>query len=84
MGDVAERALWDKYQDAYEDLIRHTSTKVAPWYVIPADSKPFARLAVAAAVIDAMGALDLHYPKVEGDALREMMKVKEALLAEKG
>jgi PPK2 family polyphosphate:nucleotide phosphotransferase len=84
MGDVAERAHWDDYQDAYEDMIRHTSTEVAPWHVIPADSKPFARLMVAAAVIDAMEQLDLHYPKVEGDALNEMMKVKKALLAEKG
>jgi PPK2 family polyphosphate:nucleotide phosphotransferase len=84
MGDVAERAHWDDYQDAYEDMIRHTSTEVAPWHVIPADSKPFARLMVAAAVIDAMEQVDLHYPKVEGDALNEMMKVKKALLAEKG
>jgi PPK2 family polyphosphate:nucleotide phosphotransferase len=82
MGDVGERALWDDYQDAYQDMIRHTSTEEAPWHVIPADSKPFARLMVAAAVIDAMEELDLHYPTVEGDALREMMEVKEALLAE--
>jgi PPK2 family polyphosphate:nucleotide phosphotransferase len=84
MGDVAERAHWDEYQDAYEDMIRHTSTEVAPWYVIPADNKGFARLMVAAAIIDAMEQLDLHYPTVEGAALNEMMKVKKALLAEKG
>jgi PPK2 family polyphosphate:nucleotide phosphotransferase len=84
MGDVTERALWDRYMDAYEDMIRHTSTPEAPWYAIPADNKWFARLMVAAALIEAMEGLDLDFPKVEGAALEEMMKVREALLAEKG
>jgi len=84
MGDVAERKLWDRYMEAYEDMIRHTSTREAPWYVIPADNKWFARLMVAAAMIDTMEKLDLEFPKVEGAALREMMKVRKALLAEKG
>ena len=84
MADVGERKLWDRYMDAYEDMIRHTSTADAPWYVIPADNKWFARLMVAAALIDTMEKLDLEFPKVEDAALREMMKVREALLAEKG
>jgi len=84
MADVAERKLWDRYMDAYEDMIRHTSTADAPWYVIPADNKWFARLMVSAALIDTMEKLDLEFPKVEDAALREMMKVREALLAEKG
>jgi len=84
MADVAERKLWDRYMDAYEDMIRHTSTADAPWYVIPADDKWFARLMVAAALIDTMEQLDLQYPKVEGAALREMMGVRQALLAEEG
>jgi polyphosphate kinase 2 (PPK2 family) len=84
MGDVAERRLWDRYMDAYEDMIRHTSTPQAPWYVIPADDKWFARLMVGAALIDAMETLHLEFPKVEQAALREMMKVRKALLAEKG
>jgi PPK2 family polyphosphate:nucleotide phosphotransferase len=83
MGDVAERKLWDRYMEAYEDMIRHTSTANAPWHVIPADNKWFARLMVAAALVDAMERLDLEFPKVEGPALREMMKVRKTLLAEK-
>jgi PPK2 family polyphosphate:nucleotide phosphotransferase len=82
MGDVAERKLWDDYMDAYEDMIRHTSAEHAPWHVIPADNKWFARLMVAAALVEAMERLDLAFPKVEGEALREMMQVKEALVAE--
>jgi polyphosphate kinase 2 (PPK2 family) len=83
MGDVAERKLWDQYMDVYQDMIRHTSTAEAPWYVVPADNKWFARLVVAGALIDAMERLDLHFPKVEGAALRELMKARKALLAEK-
>jgi PPK2 family polyphosphate:nucleotide phosphotransferase len=82
LGDVAERELWDRYMEAYEDMIRHTSSEAAPWYVIPADNKWFARLMVAAALVDAMERLNLEFPKVEGPALREMMKVRKALLAE--
>src|SRR5215510_7741158 len=84
MGDVTERKLWNRYMEAYQDMIRHTSTTDAPWYVIPADNKWFARLMVATALIDTMERLDLQYPKVEGAALREMMRVRKALLAEKG
>jgi len=84
MADVTERKLWDRYMEAYEDMIRHTSTPDAPWYVIPADNKWFARLMVAAAMINTMERLDLQFPKVEGAALREMMRVRKALLAEKG
>jgi PPK2 family polyphosphate:nucleotide phosphotransferase len=83
MGDVAERELWDRYMEAYEDMIRHTSIPEAPWYVIPADNKQFARVMVAAALVDAMERLNLEFPKVEEPALREMMKVRKALLAEK-
>jgi PPK2 family polyphosphate:nucleotide phosphotransferase len=83
MGDVAERELWNRYMEAYEDMIRHTSAPEAPWYVIPADDKWFARLMVGAALIGTMEKLDLQFPKVEGAALREMMKVRKALLAEK-
>jgi PPK2 family polyphosphate:nucleotide phosphotransferase len=83
MGDVAERTLWDKYMDAYQDMIRHSSAAHAPWYVIPADNKWFARLLVAGALVEAMERLDLHLPKVEGAALQDLMKARKALLAEK-
>ena len=82
MNDIAERKLWDKYMAAYEDAIRATSCAHAPWYVVPADHKPFARLVVANAMVEALDRLDLAYPKVEGAALKEMHKVRAALLAE--
>jgi PPK2 family polyphosphate:nucleotide phosphotransferase len=82
MDDVAERKLWDKYMDAYEDLIRNTSTPEAPWYVVPADRKWFAQLAIGATIVDKLESLDLQFPKVEGPALAEMNKVRKALLAE--
>jgi PPK2 family polyphosphate:nucleotide phosphotransferase len=82
MTDIAERKLWDKYMDAYEDAIRATSREEAPWYVVPADHKWFARLVVAAAMIDALETLDLEYPKVEGKALVELQQVRAALVAE--
>ncbi len=62
--DVAERRHWKAYQRAYEDAIRGTATPEAPWYVVPADNKWFTRLVVAAAIVDALAGLGLHYPKV--------------------
>jgi PPK2 family polyphosphate:nucleotide phosphotransferase len=82
MGDVAERKLWDKYMHAYEDAIRHTSRPEAPWYVVPANNKPFARLVIAEAIVEAMENLELEFPKVGGAALKELAKVRRALLAE--
>jgi PPK2 family polyphosphate:nucleotide phosphotransferase len=82
MTDIAERKLWDKYMDAYDDMIRATSREEAPWYVVPADHKWFARLVVAAAMIDALETLDLEYPKVKGKALEELQQVRAALVAE--
>jgi len=83
MGDIAERGLWDKYMAAYEDMIRNTSRPQAPWHVVPADHKWFARLVVARAMIEALEGLDLEFPKVDGAARKEMQKVRSALLAEK-
>jgi PPK2 family polyphosphate:nucleotide phosphotransferase len=82
-GDVAERMLWDKYMDAYEDAIRSTSTEHAPWYVVPADKKWFTRLVVAHAIDEALSGLKLVYPKVEAAAIEEMKKAREALAKEK-
>jgi polyphosphate kinase 2 (PPK2 family) len=83
MDDVAERKRWDKYMDAYEDAIRHTSREEAPWYVVPADNKWFARLVIADAIVDAMEGLKLDFPKVAGTALKQLEKVRRALEAEK-
>jgi PPK2 family polyphosphate:nucleotide phosphotransferase len=82
MDDVKERKLWDEYIHAYEDMVRNTSRGEAPWYVVPADNKWFTRMVVSAAIVEAMGRLDQHFPKVEGAALAEMEKVRKALLAE--
>jgi PPK2 family polyphosphate:nucleotide phosphotransferase len=79
--DAKEREYWDDYMEAYEDMIRHTATKQAPWYVIPADNKWFTRVAVAAAVIEALSSLDLHYPKVTDAKLKELAAAKKALVA---
>ena len=80
--DVEERKLWDKFIKAYEDTIRHTSTKHAPWYVVPADRKWFARLVVAAALVERMEALDLQFPKVDEAQLSELKKAEAGLLEE--
>jgi PPK2 family polyphosphate:nucleotide phosphotransferase len=78
--DIKERAFWNDYMRAYEDLIRHTSAPEAPWYVVPADNKWFTRIVVAAAVIEALDALDLHYPKVSKEKLKELAAAKRVLL----
>jgi polyphosphate kinase 2 (PPK2 family) len=64
--DVKERQCWDAYQDVYEDMIRHTASEHAPWYVVPSDNKWFTRLVVAQAVVDALKRMDLKYPKMSG------------------
>jgi PPK2 family polyphosphate:nucleotide phosphotransferase len=83
MSDVEERGRWNRYMAAYEDMIRHTATPEAPWYVVPADNKWFARLVVAAALVHTLESLDQDFPKVEGKALRELLRARKALLAEK-
>jgi PPK2 family polyphosphate:nucleotide phosphotransferase len=81
-GDARERGYWKDYMKAYERAIQGTATKESPWYVVPADNKWFTRVVVAAAIIDALASLDLHYPKVDKDKLAELAVAKEALLAE--
>ncbi len=83
MADISERKLWPKYMEAYEDAIRETSRPEAPWFVVPADNKWFTRLVVAEAICDAMEKLDIDYPKVQGQALKELKAVRDALKAEK-
>src|SRR6266705_1972206 len=78
--DAAERAYWDDYMNAYEEMIQETATKHAPWYVVPADNKWFTRVIVGAAVVDALADLDLAYPKVDEDKLKELATAKTKLL----
>jgi PPK2 family polyphosphate:nucleotide phosphotransferase len=81
--DVKERGFWDDYMKAYEKMIRATATEHSPWYVVPADNKWFTREIVAAAVIDALASLDLHYPKVSAAQKLELAEVRKSLLASK-
>ena len=82
LADAKERGFWKDYMEAYEDVIRHTSTPWAPWHVVPADNKWFTRLAVAAAVVDGMQSIDLHFPRVDDAQRAELAKARAALMAE--
>jgi len=77
--DVKERQSWDAYQEAYEDMIRHTASEHAPWYVVPADNKWFTRLVVAQAVVDALKRMNLKYPKVSGDERAALAEARQQL-----
>ena len=72
LSDAKERHYWDEYMAAYEDMIRHTSTPHAPWFVVPADNKWFTRAAVAAAIVEALEKLDLKFPQVDEAKLKEL------------
>ena len=80
--DAAERERWDDYMTAYEDMIRHTSTDYAPWYVVPADHKHVAWLIVSAAIVEAVEALKPTFPKIGGKALKELKHAERALRTE--
>jgi len=82
--DVGERSHFAAYMSAYEDMIRHTSTEWAPWFVVPADRKWFTRLVVSAVIIDAIQSLDPRYPEVDPAVRAEFKKVREQLEAEVG
>jgi PPK2 family polyphosphate:nucleotide phosphotransferase len=81
--DVRERRYWDDYMKAFDEAIRATATKAAPWYVVPADNKWFTRLIVAAAIVEAVEKLDLQYPKVSASAKKALAAAREQLMAEK-
>jgi PPK2 family polyphosphate:nucleotide phosphotransferase len=80
--DAKERGFWRDYQKAYEDAIRATAAPHAPWYVVPADHKWFTRLAVAAAVVEALEALRLHYPVVDATKRKALAAARRELLRE--
>ncbi len=80
-GDLKERALWDKYMGAYEDMIRSTSTKDAPWYVVPSNSRWFSRLVVAGAVADAVEKLNPQFPPLDPKDKAALEEMKKALKA---
>jgi PPK2 family polyphosphate:nucleotide phosphotransferase len=79
LNDAKERGHWDDYMRAYEDVFKHTSTKWAPWHIIPADNKWFTRMTVADLIVEKLKSMKLHYPTVSEQHLLELMKAKEAL-----
>lgn len=81
-GDIHERRYWDDYQEAYEDMIRNTATKHAPWYVVPADNKWFTRLVVSSVIVDTLESLDLAYPKVEPKKKADLEEARHILETE--
>jgi len=80
--DVAERGHWSDYQDAYEEAIKNTASKHAPWYVVPADNKWFTRLVVAAAIVEAIAGLKLHYPVISAEKRKALAEARRVLDAE--
>jgi PPK2 family polyphosphate:nucleotide phosphotransferase len=82
--DIGERRYWDDYMSAYEDAIRRTASREAPWYVVPADNKWYTRLVVAAAIVEALRKLDLAYPGVDEAGRVEIAAARRSLMREKG
>jgi len=81
--DIHERKYWDEYQDAYEDMIRNTSTEHAPWYVVPADNKWFTRLVISTVLVDTLESLHLGYPKVDEEKKEQLEAAKKVLVSKK-
>ncbi len=82
IGDVKERALWDDYMSAYQDMFNHTSTRVAPWYIIPADNKWFTHVVVADVIVSKLKSLKPTYPKLSEERMKDLLQAKELLLNE--
>jgi PPK2 family polyphosphate:nucleotide phosphotransferase len=80
--DLDERKLWDKYMNCYQEAIQKTSTKYAPWYVVPADKKWYARLVVSEIIIDAMKGMELKYPEMSSEQKSKIEEFKQRLKAE--
>ena len=83
LDDVHERGFWNDYMKAYEEMIRNTATKQAPWYVVPADNKWFTRLVVAAAIVDTLDELNLAYPVMDEEKRQELADARALLDAMK-
>jgi PPK2 family polyphosphate:nucleotide phosphotransferase len=79
MADVTERGRWNRYQAVYQDIVRHSSTAVAPWYVVPADHKWFARIVIGSAIVSALDGLNLQFPRADKASLQEFERVRQAL-----
>jgi polyphosphate kinase 2 (PPK2 family) len=82
VSDVRERAFWDDYMDAYEQVFNHTSTEFAPWYIVPADRKWFTRLVVADIICQKLQELNLQYPQMSEEHKQQLLAAKKTLEAE--
>jgi PPK2 family polyphosphate:nucleotide phosphotransferase len=82
VADVRERAFWNDYQDAYEDMIRNTASKRAPWFVVPADNKWFTRLVVSGAIVDTLERMDLDYPTLTEEQKAALQQARAELESE--
>jgi PPK2 family polyphosphate:nucleotide phosphotransferase len=79
MNDITERGWWSRYQAVYQDIVRHTASPHAPWFVVPADHKWFARVVIGSTIVAALDALNLRFPRVDKASQQEFAKVREAL-----
>jgi PPK2 family polyphosphate:nucleotide phosphotransferase len=82
MSDVTERGYWSDYMRAYEEAIRATASRRAPWFVVPADNRWFTRLVVAAAIVEAVEELNLSYPRVSQQKMKELQSIRAVLASE--
>ena len=83
MTDIRERALWPRYLAVYQDIVRHTSTPAAPWHVVPADHKWFARVVIGLTIVTALDSLDLHFPRADKASLRGVQRSTQGAGARK-
>jgi PPK2 family polyphosphate:nucleotide phosphotransferase len=83
VADARERGYWSHYMHAYEEAIRATASKNAPWFIVPADNKWFTRLVVAAAIVEAVEELNLAYPRVSGEQKKQLRSIRAALAGER-
>ena len=77
--DIRERGYWNEYQKSYEEMIRHTSSKRAPWFVVPADNKWFTRLVVSSVIVDALQEMKLAYPEVRAEKRKALAAARREL-----
>ena len=80
LADVEERKFWRRYMSAYEECLSATSTRDAPWYVVPADDKENARLIVSQIILDMLNGLEMAYPEVSDERRRELQSIRERLI----
>lgn len=82
LADIEERKFWPQYMQAYEECMSATSTKIAPWYVVPADDKENARLIISEIILDTFKSLKMHYPETDAKRQQELLSIRQQLMKE--